>query len=226
VIVWSLTAFSVLWGLLALLVFRRFTNRAALRKVRKLIYAHLLEIRLYSDEPALVWNAQKALLLDNLRFLALTALPILIMAVPFALLYSPLDSIFGWGPIEVGHSAVVTLYTTRHMSFTLRPPPGIVVETPPVRAFAEHQISWRIRALMPVQGSLRFASPGMHDVSRSIFAGGRKLSFNRRRESLPGDAWTEVDYPRANVRIAGLELPWLAWFLIVSTATAALFTIW
>jgi hypothetical protein len=39
---------------------------------------------------------------------------------------------------------------------TLQAPPGIAVESPPVRVFAERQISWRIRALRPVRGKLRF----------------------------------------------------------------------
>jgi hypothetical protein len=228
---WSLTGFSVGWGLLAFAVFRRFTDRAALRIVRKRLYAHLLEIRLYSEEPALVWKAQKALLVDNVRFLMLTAKPILIMAVPFAFLYSPVDSIYGWRPIEVGHSAVVTLQMSREpvandASYILQSPPGIAVETPPVRSFAEHQVSWRIRALTPVSGNLRVALPGQPDVSRSVAAGDRTLSFIRHRESSPDGVWMEVAYPRANVDIIGLSLPWLAWFLILSTASAALFTLW
>jgi hypothetical protein len=55
--------------------------------------------------------------------------------VPFAVLYSPIDSIYGWRPIEVGHSAVITLQMSGELatdtSYMLRPPPGIAVETPP-----------------------------------------------------------------------------------------------
>jgi hypothetical protein len=61
---------------------------------------------------------------------------------------------------------------------------------------------------------------------RLIFAGDAALSFNRPSKSFTGGVWTQVDYPKAYVRIAGLELPWLAWFLIISTASAALATIW
>lgn len=228
---WSLAAFGILWGLAAFWVFRRFTDHAALRTVRRRLYAHLLEIRLFSDEPALVWKAQKALLADNVRFLALTARPALIMAVPFAFLYAPLDSLYGWRPIEVGHSAVVTLQLAREPAasderYILRPPPGIAVETPAVRDFAERQIVWRIRARKPVRGNLRIALPDASEVSRNIAAGEPTLAPNRRRESSPGIVWVEVDYPKASVVIAGLSLPWLAWFLIFSAASAALITIW
>jgi hypothetical protein len=189
----SLAAFSVIWGLLASLIFRRFTDRAALRVVRKRMYAHLLEIRLYSEEPGLVWNAQKALFADNLRFLALTARPVLIMAVPFALLYSPIDSIYGWRPIEVGHSAVVTLQIPEELAqdtpYLLRPPPGIFVETPPVRIFGARQISWRVRALMPVRGTLRFTLPGDRGVSRSISAG-HSIALANLSRVASGRGWT------------------------------------
>jgi hypothetical protein len=215
VIAWSLVAISILWGLAAFLVFRRITDHVALRKVRKRLYAHLLGIRLYSEEPALVFRAQKELIVDNLRFLALVAKPVLIMGLPFALLYGQLESFYGWSPLEVGHSAVVTL--SGDGQYTLLAPSGIVVETPPVNVSSEHQISWRIRALAPVRGNLRFIRSGSGDLLSPIAAGEWSPFCCRPRESS-----VEVDYPKAEVTIAGLELPWLAWFLIISTASAVL----
>jgi hypothetical protein len=237
VIGWSLAAIGAIWGVLAFLAFRRFTDRAALRRVTRRLYAHLLELRLFSDEPALVWQAQKALIVDNAHFLARIALPVLIMAVPFALLYPQLDAIYGAAPLEVGHSAIVTAQLSHELEandaqYVLEPPPGIAVETPPVRDFADRQVSWQIRALKPVRGQLQLRLPG-GDVARSIAAGDRTLSPNRRRESpgtnrgtnrgtnLPGAVWVEVDYPRTDVAIVGLSLPWLAWFLIVSAIGAS-----
>lgn len=221
----SLAAISILWGLAALLIFRRFTDQAALRKVRKRLYAHLLEIRLYSEEPALVFRAQKELIVNNFRFLVLVAKPVLIMAVPFALLYGPLDSVYGWGPLVVGHSAIVTMQAPGPGQYTLLAPGGIAVETPAVAVIAERQISWRIRALTPTHGNLRFVGSGVAEISRSVAAGGRTLSSYQRRKSLAEGLWVEVDYPKASVAIAGMELPWLAWFLILSTLSAGLFTL-
>ncbi len=216
-IAWSLAAISILWGLAAFLVFRRFTDYVALRKVRKRMYAHLLEIRLYSEEPGLsVCRAEGELLVDNLRFLMLVAKPVLIMALPFALLYGRLDSVYGWSPLQVGHSATVTMQLSGEAQYTLLTPPGITVETPPVVVPAEHQISWRIRAVAPTRGNLRFLRPGSGDILSPIAAGEWSPFCCRPRGSS-----VEVDYPKAEVAIAGVELPWLAWFLIISTASAA-----
>ncbi len=209
-IAWSLAAISVLWGLAAFLVFRRFTDRAALRTVGKRLYAHLLEIRLYSEEPALVWGAQKALLIvDNLRLLSADGLEIRLLIMGAALCFSVWSSRFHLRlelRLRVGHSTVVTAQLSAEAElpvndaqYLLHAPPGIAVETPAVRDFAERQLTWRIRALTSVRGNLLLNLPGGSVLTRSIAAGGRTLWPNRRREASAGSAWVEVDYPRTNV---------------------------
>jgi hypothetical protein len=108
--------------------------------------------------------------------------------------------------------------------YILHVPPGIAVETAPVRDFADYRIMWRIRPLTNVRGLLRVKVPdGI--AKTTIAAGTRTLSPNRRSESFPGIVTIEIDYPKATVAIAGLDLPWLAWFLIVSAASAVLFSL-
>lgn len=207
----SLAALSAIWGVLAVVVFRRVTNRNAVRAAINRIYARLLEIRLYSDELSLVWRAQKSLIADNLRFLAQIAPAVLIMAVPFALLYPQLDAIYGAAPLEIGHTATVTLSAN---SGILEVPQGIQIETEPVKDPADHQVSWRIRALTTTRGTLRLTLPDGAAITRTIAAGKRTLAPNHRRESS-----VEIDYPQAGVTIAGISLPWLIWFLLISAAS-------
>jgi hypothetical protein len=223
VIGWSLAALSVLWGLATFWVFRHFADSSALRIIRRRIHAHLLGIRLFSDDPALVWRAQKALIADNLRFLKLMALPVLILGVPFALCYVRFDAIYGFHPLETGRSSVLTLHGS-DVAGELRMPRGIAVETPPVRDFKAREVSWRIRPSATVRGSVTVILPG-GVVARNIAAGDRTLSPNWLREPATGVLWLEVDYPRADIEIAGLALPWLAWFLILSSFSGILFTI-
>jgi hypothetical protein len=212
----SLVAISVLWGVTTFFVFRRFTDAAALRKIRRLLYAHLLEIRLFADEPGLVWKAQKAVFADNLRLLRLVAIPVALLALPFALLYEPLNDIYGWGPLAVGQSATVTLQERNTgADLNLVAPPGIGVETLPVKSMADHEVSWRIRPLIATMGTLRAGA-----ASRSIMAGDRTLARRRQRESMPDGGWFEVDYPRADITLLGIPLPWLTWFVIFSTLSA------
>jgi hypothetical protein len=206
----SLAALSAIWGVLAVLVFRRVTNRNALRAAINRIYAGLLEIRLYSDELSLVWQAQKSLIVDNLKFLARIAPAVLIMAVPFALLYPQLDAIYGAAPLEPGHTATVTLSGN---SGTLQVPQGIQIETAPVKDPPDHQVSWRIRALTPVRGTLTITLPDGATLNRTIASGNRTLTPNRRNESS-----IAIDYPQSDVTMAAVSLPWLVWFLLISVA--------
>jgi len=201
----SLAVFSAIWGALAVIVFRRFTNRKAIRADLNRIYARLLEIRLYSDELSLVWQAQKSLIVDNLKFLARIAPAVLIMAVPFALLYPQLDAIYGTMPLQIGHTATVTFSGN---SATLQTPEGIKIETEPVKDSAENQISWRIRPVSPVHGALIVTLPNGATRSRSIAAGPQILAPKYRNESS-----IAIDYQKA-------DTPWLPWFLLISAITA------
>ncbi|HVW07382.1 MAG TPA: hypothetical protein VHC90_02310 [Bryobacteraceae bacterium] len=206
---------AVIWGLISYFVFRRFAPHAQLRVVRRRIHAGLLGIRLYSEDPAAVWRAQKSVIAANLRGLALLAKPVLILAIPFAFLYSPLDSLYGWLPLELNHSATVTLQLPDNADteYTLFPPPGIVVETPPVHIAALHQIVWRIRPIAPVRGLLRFDRAG-REIVRPINAGPGRIARNRRRVMTPETPWIEIDYPPAPGH-------WLLRFFLIAAAVAA-----
>ena len=144
-----------------------FPDRAAVRAAGKRLHARLLEMRLYSSEPALMWAAQKALLRDNVRWLALMLPPALVLALPLAWLFVQLDSIYGRSPLPVGGAAVVTVQLEHALepvdaASTLQAPPGIAVETPPVRIFAErqHQLANPCVAPCPRQPAIGGARPG------------------------------------------------------------------
>lgn len=188
----SLIAISLLWGVLSAWVFRRTSDLAALRDSRRRLTAYLMELRLFSNEPALIWSAQKSLLRENGRLFVLLMRPALILAVPTSCLLFGLEAIYGWDPLPAGRAAVVTAQFNRPLLAAdaqdrLEAPAGIAVETPPVRSFADRQISWRVR---PLQSSnrLHFSVTGAGDV-----------------------AGISVNYPRSN---------WLPWFLSISTLSA------
>jgi hypothetical protein len=231
----SLAAVSVACGLFALWIFRHTTDLAAVRSTIKRVYAHLLEFRLFYDEPRLIWRAQKAIVRENLRFFLLILRPALILTLPMAWLLVQLDAVYAYGPLPLGQPSVITAqvsgqFTPEDVATTLRMPPGISVETPPVRSMADRQISWRIRPLRPARGSLRLGFRGA-TIDKSIAAGTRRIFLVRQRvrsllqfllhpeeARLPAGeiAWVEVDYPKTDVVIAGIALPWIAWFALLS----------
>lgn len=146
---------SILYGIAAAFVFRRFTDRSALRRSSNRTLAHVMELALFLDSPMLVFRAQRDLLKENLRLLRLTILPASILALLFTILYQPMNATYGRAPLPVGEPAVVTIPIADN-SPRLDAPDGIAIETPAVRVLHDHEISWRVRPLRLTGTDLKF----------------------------------------------------------------------
>ena len=237
----SLTVLSVLVGVGMLWVFARVSNQDAIRRTKKRLQAYLLELRLFGDEPALLWKSQKDLLRANIHYLSLMLRPALILTVPVVILLFHLDGVYGLAPLPVGEPAVVTVQAIGQISSNTAAPrlvasAGFTVETPAVRVLEESQFSWRIRPLREAAGELRFNWNGAEwEKTIASGEGSQYLSSRRVRSWLdalwnPGEdrlrgprvEWVEVRYPPAAIEIAGIEIHWLIWFLVISVLSAYL----
>jgi len=207
--------------------------------VKKKLQAHLLEFRLFNDEPALLWRAYRSLIRLNLRYLALSLPPFLVATVPLAVLLTHLDCFYRWQPLPVGQATVVTIQMRRGLE-TLPVLPriedasGLVVETPAVRVFDQRQISWRIRPLENISGPLTVRVQG-EEIEKEIRAGATLGPISPERSDSLFDlllhpcearlesevvAWVSVEYAGALVGPEGLRFHWLVWFSIISLLTA------
>lgn len=237
----SLAALGVLTGLAMLWVVRRFSDQAAIRHARHRLWASLYEFRLFADEPALIWRAQKQLLYWNGRYLAHMLRPALVMLLPMIVLLVQLDAVYGRRPLRAGESAIVTVQLREDVDVAalapvLEAPPGIAIETPPVRMVTERQVCWRVGAGSEVSGRLRVRL-GSASVDKRIVAGNSlRYTCGRRVASwldqiwlacespLPAGPveWIDIAYPPADLRVAGINCHWLVWFFLISLATAFL----
>lgn len=206
-----LVPLSAVSTLCALAVFRRFTDRAAMGRAASRIIAHLMELGLFFDEPILVLRAQRDLLLENFRLLRLIALPCGLLAIPFAIFFVGLNSIFNRAPLRIGAPAVVTVACpVSSPAPALEAPKGIEVETPAVRIVSASQVSWRIRPVGNVADRLKIAFKG-HQSSTPVFAGsGLVYAF-----PFPA-APVRIPYPPATI----LHLDWIVWYIFASLVTA------
>jgi hypothetical protein len=229
----SLIPLSILLAAAMLLVFRLTSNQDALRKVKGLLQAHLYEMRLFSDEPALIWKAQLGLLRANARYIGMMLIPAVVMTVPMVLLFAQLECFYGYMPLRPGQTAIVTLQMKEgaHGDVpVVRPPDGVEVESPAVRVEGERQISWRIRAVHPVAGDLQFVFPAQ-TITKSVQAGMGPVYLSARRVSSAFDLllhpsesrlpespvdWIELRYSKATVSALGMDLHWLIWVLVIS----------
>ena len=145
----TLIPFSVLCGAVTALVFRRFASSGTKQTVNRIL-AHIMEFRLFLDEPRLIFQAQRDLLRENLRLLRQIAIPCLIAAPFFTLVIWQGDRVYGRAPLPAGEPVVVTA----HSDVQLHATAGLVVETPGVRIQRTHEVSWRVRPTRPFSGTL------------------------------------------------------------------------
>src|SRR5947207_6235759 len=129
---WLLAALSLALGAGMLLVFGKTSNQEAIRATKRLLWAHLLELRLYSDEPLMVWKAHIGLLSANARYLALMLKPVVILTVPMLLLFPHFEAFFGMAPLPQGSTANLTVQMKKAMQPSdpppqLQPPANVAV---------------------------------------------------------------------------------------------------
>jgi hypothetical protein len=234
----GLTVLSAAIGVGMLWVFRKTSNQQRMKAVKRKVYASLLELRVYADEPGVTWRAQKSLFSANLRYMGLALTPALWMVVPVGLLLIHLESFYGRAPLPVAQEALVTMgmspsWDPQSPAPELAAPAEVEVEGPPVRVIDPREVSWRIRPRGECSGRLRFSVAG-RPVTKTIETGSRPRYVPAKSVSSPIDAifspgepighpeveWIDVRYPAASLRVFGFSVNWLVWFFLVSMAAA------
>jgi len=237
---WSLTAIAIATGIAMLWIFGRFSNAEQAALAKHKIRANLYAFRLYADEPALIFRAQKQLLFWNARYLASMLRPSAVLLVPATLLMFGLDAVYGHRPLSPGESAIVTAQLGSGSDVGSLAPTlegrGIAVETPCVRIPSERQFCWRVRVMGATSGSVILRVAGA-SFAKAVRAGAPSgVIAERRVASLfdwlryPGESrlpsgplrWIEVSYPGATVDVFGYGAHWLLWFVAVSLLTMLL----
>jgi hypothetical protein len=236
----GLTVLSAAVGVGMLWVFRKTSNQERMKLVKRRVYASLLELRVYADEPGVAWRAQKSLFAANLRYMGLALKPALWMAVPVALLLVHLESFYGRAPLAVANDAVVTMgmaasWNPQSAAPALAAPAGVDIVGPPVRVVDAREVSWRVRPTAECSGELRFTVGGqavttaIETGARPRYVPGKSVRSQLDAVLNPGGPiaapeveWIEVRYPDASLSIFGLSMNWLVWFFIVSMLSALL----
>ena len=237
----GLAVLSGLAGVAMLWVFGKTSNQARMKQVKKKVYASLLELRVFADEPAVTWRAQKSLFAANLRYMGLALKPALWMIVPMGVLILHMESFYARAPLAVGREAIVTMsmapgWDARAAAPSLTAPGGIEVAGPPVRVEAEREISWRIVPRADVSGQLVFRAGGQ-EIAKRIEAGSRQrfvpgksvrsmlaALWDPSEPRIASDAveWIDITCPEASVDAFGVRLNWLVWFFGISVIAALL----
>ncbi len=232
---WVLAA-GAISGAASVWALGRWSDTEQLRVSINSILAHLMEFRLFAQEPSLIVRAQWNLLRANARMLRALLGPSLLLVVPFGALLALLDGFFGHTALQAGVAGVVTVQASGSLDDArLQTPTGITVETPALRAPAVHQVSWRIKSVHAVSGLMQISAHGAV-MQKSIRTGsGLQWIAPQRSGSLPGFVlhpqewplfrrdidWVRIQYPLALV----FGFHWLVCYS-VAACVGALLTLW
>jgi hypothetical protein len=237
----GLVILSALTGLLMLLVWRYTSNQAAIADVRRKISAYLLATRLFKDNLAVTFRAQRQILRQCLRLLGLAVRPTLIMLVPFVLVMTQIGLRYEFRPAPIGRTVRVTA-TLRpgHSPITV----GDVMQLPdglsrdpqdPCRAAALRTIDWRLTptradhfTLILRRGSDAIEVPlivgdGLTRLSRLRGGGWFDRLLYSAEPSIPQSSSFEsvlIHYPSRSTPIFGLNFHWLLMLLALSIVFA------
>lgn len=234
----AMLVISLLTAVLLLLVYKKTSNQAGIKQVKNRIKASLLEIRLYQSDFRTQLRSQKQLVAANLRYLLYNFRPLLVMLLPIFLLLAQLNLWFGYRAISSGETFLLKVRFIKavdmeKVNLELETPPGLSVETPPVRIIDLREATWRLK-LQEQPGQPLIIQVNGERYQKEIPRGGRclsRISTVRVRRNfwqellypgekpLPGDSLLSrigLSYPEQRLELLGLSFHWLVAYFLLS----------
>ena len=240
----ALWVISALTGVFMLLIWRHTSNQDAISDVRRKISAHLLSTRLFKDNLAVTFRAQRQIIRQSLRLLGHSFRPMVIMLVPFVLIMVQIGLRYEYRPFAVGEEARVTAYLKPGVDFSgpesrIELSDGLQHDAnDPCRAIPIRTVDWRLTASKV--GRLEvILGEGEGAVKIGLIVGD---GFERLSSVRGGAFWdrllysaepaiaassifasVKVHYPPRSTPIFGWDVHWLITLFALSIVFALLF---
>jgi hypothetical protein len=240
----SLLLVSLVTAAAMLVIVARTSNQRAMIATKRGIHAALFEIRLYGDQPGLMLRAFGEVLVRNGRYLLLSLVPLAWMSVPLVLVIAQLQAFYGYGGLQPGEPALITVQLSSgspsgvgpSTTLVLEAPPEVGVETGAVRLAGSNEVVWRIRPRSEGAYALTFreggaavtksllVSPALGRRSPMIVSGGlADQALYPSEAPLPAGsriASIAVVYPEPGIDIFGWRMHWMFVYGVLSLACA------
>lgn len=240
----SLLLVSLVTAAIMLVVVARTSNQRAMIETRRGIQAALFEIRLFGDDPGLMLRAFGEVLVRNGRYLQLSLVPLLWMAVPLTLVVAQLQAFYGYAGLRPGEPTLITVQLTSDTRSGVAPSTALVLEAPPevgletgaVRLEGSNEVVWRIRPRSEGAYALTFREGGAAVTKSLLVSPGQARRSPMRmatgladRVLYPSEAPVPagsriaaiaVAYPEPGIDIFGWRMHWTIVYGVLSLASA------
>ena len=234
---WGIVLCSAFTGIVMLLIFRATSNQAQIKRVKDIIKAYILEIRLYKDSPRIIMSAFGHILVKNLVYLRYAFVPLLIVIIPVSLILMQLHFRYEYRGFRPHEAVLVKAFLKAEAAqdihlVSLTASDGLEVETPPLHIEKYNEVDWRIRVrkqgvhFLTVHGRDMDVVKSLNAVERLLPLSPKRVSpvwsavlFNPGEQPLPPQSpfsSVEIVYPQRVNILLGVQLNWLVAFFILS----------
>ena len=234
--------FSIIIGLLMVVLFGYTSNQKAIKVAKDQLKAHLLAVRLFQDQLHVVMGSYGRILRGTGRYLKLAFMPLLYVIIPITFLIVQLDRYLGSTGIPANASVLLTAQVSQSDTLNdvlLDLPPEITMTAPPVHVPAAHEIVWRLAASKVGHYELKLSVAGQ-SVTKTLHVSTElaRISpvrlrghfwerlFSSGEPAIPDNSPIEsvaINYPERNIDIAGYEINWIWLFFILSMIAGFIF---
>jgi uncharacterized membrane protein (DUF106 family) len=238
----SATLVASVTGVLLLVAFKYTSNQLAIKRARNAINANLLAAKLFKDNMSAVLKAQGGVFMGAVRLMALSIVPMLIMAIPVTLFMTQLSLWYQARPLGVGEEALLAVRLGGNADspppeVTLQPSEAIDVTLGPAN-MSDRTVYWNVVGKTPGTWTLAFQA-GETAAEKEIAVGDdfRRVSIKRPArdwEELVLHPWEapfaresivqaiEIDYPERTGWTSGTN-NWIIFWFIASMVAAFVF---
>ena len=233
--IWGILFLSTVTGIIMVWLFGKTTNQRLIRSLKTQIKGHLLEMWLFRESLRLTLTAQRKVLWTTTKYAFCSFRALIVLMIPALLIMIQMQARYGWEPLEVGDSTIVTVTYADYMPVEAMSPMievsrGLEIETPLLRIPNERTSNFRVGVLEEGPQEIRFEMDGQQftknfttahsdNVVSPVRASGwgDQLLYPIEASLPPGSIRTvSVEYPDAQISILGWGIHWLWVFMIIS----------
>jgi hypothetical protein len=236
---------SAVAGIILLKLFGLVSNQRKIKTVKNQIKAYLLGMVLYRDDIRIMLGMQGRMLWENLKYLRLSLVPLIVLVIVCLPLMAQLNARYGYAPFRANEKVQIFVQADEPSllnGMSIHPGDGVNTISPALRIPEAKEADWRIEVATAGNHTIEISSNGKKFAKRIVVGdeAGKKITpvrsaglldniFYPGEDFLPKESGLElirVDYPSGKVDVFGYKMHWLWIFCIVSIVSALAFKRW